>query len=118
MKTKYYLIIPLILISFWQGMNNVSGNNMHQMEELKIYQLKEEKSENTIRVQKGLIQMNNQLIAKIDTTLDDYIFISARLLAWEQKPDIPNLTSDTKRKDVIGLIDTSKKPFYVIPERA
>jgi hypothetical protein len=87
MKAIIYLLLTALMMSFWFGVHTVSGNQVISKKDtlVFIHNLESDFSHNLTFSSEKEISVKNSLYAKVDTTKDDYIFISIRLLAIQQE---------------------------------
>ena len=118
MKARPYLLTIIIMVSLWLNLQNVSGNSVFQKNDTLVYihNVKVDDTED-IAIERERTTMNDyRLSAKIDTTQDDFIFISARTFASGLNTGISNYRSIASYRPVNKGLDHPKNVYYIDPE--
>lgn len=118
MKARPYLLTIIIMVSLWLNLQNVSGNSVFQKNDTLVYihNVKVDDTED-IAIERERTTMNDyRLSAKIDTTQDDFIFISARTFASGLNTGISNYSSIASYRAVNKGLDHPKNVYYIDPE--
>lgn len=104
MKTRIFLILAVIMISFWLNQHNVKANEVIDKINTSVIILKQNNKLNTD--QKQVSELLKRFLikkastAKLDTTKDDFIFIYIHVLATRIIPVSERLADCSTPEDV------------------
>jgi acid phosphatase class B len=107
------------MISFWLGLHKVSGNHVIPKNDtiVFIHNLEKDITDNLTFITGNEISKINTLSAKLDTTQNDYIFISIRILASGQEIKTTDYNSYIAGVVVNKKFDHLSRVHYIDPER-
>lgn len=106
------------MVSLPLALQNVSGNNVIQKNDtlVFIHNAKVDGIENMTTNQVRATMNYYPLSAKLDTTKDDFIFISARTFASDLNTGISNYRSIASYRTVTKELDHLEDVYYIDPK--
>jgi hypothetical protein len=109
MKTKFYLLMTILMINFWFGMHTVSGNQVISKKDTLVF------IHNLVSAKE--IPVKNSLYVKVDTTRDDYLFISGKTLANQKEIKTTSFNPYRSVEVVIKIQSVLNDGYYFDPTK-